>query len=105
MHLIFVATSSPEFIAVYSLHEPPTAVVPSGRNIGTHTKHCVRALAFLRTTMLSRCSSMLSMCSLALLLSFSSLLVGVAHAAVDDKTKLGNDTIDRVSIFLLYSNL
>jgi len=38
---------------------------------------------------------MLSMGSLALLLSFSSLLVGVAHAAADDKTKLGNDTIDR----------
>ena len=48
---------------------------------------------------------MLSMCSIALLLSFSSLLVGVARAAVDDKTKLGNDTIDRVSIPLLYGNL
>ncbi|KIM35335.1 hypothetical protein M413DRAFT_449831 [Hebeloma cylindrosporum] len=33
--------------------------------------------------------------SLAFLLSFTSLFFGVARAAVDDKTRLGNNTIDR----------
>ncbi|KAF8190863.1 lectin [Pholiota molesta] len=42
--------------------------------------------------MFSRCSSI---ASVALLLSFASLFIGTALAATDDKTRLGNSTIDR----------
>lgn len=36
------------------------------------------------------------MASVALLLSFANLFIGTALAATDDKTRLGNSTIDRV---------
>lgn len=48
--------------------------------------------------MFSRCTSMLSLISL---LSVVGLFAVVVQAAADDKTKLGNDTIDRVSALLL----
>ncbi|PPQ92433.1 hypothetical protein CVT25_008654 [Psilocybe cyanescens] len=45
--------------------------------------------------MISRCNNLLNLATVALLLSFTSLFFGVVQAAADDKTRLGNDTIDR----------
>lgn len=47
--------------------------------------------------MISRCHRLVNLASVALLLCFTNLLFGFAQAAADDKTRLGNDTIERVS--------
>ena len=50
--------------------------------------------------MLSRRSSLLSLVTSVYF--FSTLLVAVVKAASDDKTRLGNHTIDRVSLFSFF---